>query len=79
MISHIRVPPIENANAELSVGRWFKNAGDPVSSGEPLVEIETADKTYEIQAPETGVLSTILVRDGGFVEIGTALGIITQF
>jgi pyruvate/2-oxoglutarate dehydrogenase complex dihydrolipoamide acyltransferase (E2) component len=56
-----------------------RNAGDPVSSGEALVEIDTANQIYEIQAPESGVLSTILVRDGGSVEVGTALGIIKQF
>jgi 2-oxoglutarate dehydrogenase E2 component (dihydrolipoamide succinyltransferase) len=78
-MTYIHVSTIENVGTILSVGRWFKSAGDPVSSGEPLVEINAADKTYEIQAPESGVLSTILVRDGGSVEVGTALGIIERF
>jgi 2-oxoglutarate dehydrogenase E2 component (dihydrolipoamide succinyltransferase) len=79
MTTQIHVPMIENAGAKLSVGRWFKSAGDPVSSGEPLVEINSADLTHEIQAPVTGVLSAILVKDGGYVEVGTELGTIRQF
>lgn len=79
MITEIRVPMIENAGTKLSVGRWFKSAGDPVTSGEPLVEIDTANVTYEIQAPVTGVLSDILAKDGGSVEVGASLGTIRQF
>lgn len=79
MTTQIHVPTIENAGAKLSVGRWFKSVGDPVSSGEPLVEINSVNLTHEIQAPVTGVLSAILVNDGGYVEIGTELGTIRQF
>jgi 2-oxoglutarate dehydrogenase E2 component (dihydrolipoamide succinyltransferase) len=79
MITEIRLPMIENAGAKLSVGRWFKKAGDAVTSGEPLVEIDTANVTHEIQAPVTGVLSDILVSDGGSVEVGAPLGNIRQF
>jgi 2-oxoglutarate dehydrogenase E2 component (dihydrolipoamide succinyltransferase) len=46
----IKVPTIAGA-AKLSIGRWFKRVGDPVSIGEPLVEIETYNLTHEIQAP----------------------------
>ena len=33
----------------------------------------------EIRSPVTGVLSKILVKDGGSVEAGTALGMISEF
>jgi 2-oxoglutarate dehydrogenase E2 component (dihydrolipoamide succinyltransferase) len=54
--------------------------GDPVTVQEPLVEIDTDTDgvTYEITAPVTGVLSRILVKDGGTVEPGTVLGMIDQ-
>ena len=45
---------------------------------EPLVEIDTDNVTHEIRAPATGVLSKILVKDGGTVESGTVLGTIDQ-
>jgi 2-oxoglutarate dehydrogenase E2 component (dihydrolipoamide succinyltransferase) len=62
---------------ELSVGRWFKNTGDPVTLGELLVEIDTSNVTHEIQALITDVLSDILVKDDGSVEVGGSLGTIS--
>ena len=77
-MTDIKVPPIPNAGPRLSLGRWFKRMGDPVTVNEPLVEIDTDNVTHEIRAPVTGVLSKILVGDGGTVEPGTALGTIDQ-
>jgi pyruvate/2-oxoglutarate dehydrogenase complex dihydrolipoamide acyltransferase (E2) component len=77
-MAKIEVPIL--ASTRLSVGRWFKRLGDPVTVQEPLVEIDTDTDgvTYEITAPVTGVLSRILVKDGGTVEPGTVLGMIDQ-
>ena len=75
-MAEITVPTIANAGPTLSIGRWFKREGDPVTVHEPLVEIDTDNVTHEIRAPVTGVLSKILVVDGGTVEPGTVLGII---
>ena len=79
MVTKIRVPAFIKAGVRMSLGRWFKRAGDPVSFDEPLVEIDTNNLTHEIRAPVTGVLSQILVRDGGSVEPGTTVGNINQF
>jgi pyruvate/2-oxoglutarate dehydrogenase complex dihydrolipoamide acyltransferase (E2) component len=73
----IKVPKIAGA-LRLSVGRWFKSVGDPVSIGEPVVEIDTYEMTHEIRAPTTGILSKVLVKDGGSVEPGIVLGTIDQ-
>jgi len=77
MTTEIRVPTIATAGPKLSIGR-FKSVGDAVTIDEPLVEIETDNVTHEIHAPVTGVLSKILVKDGGFVEAGAAIGTISQ-
>ena len=68
-----------DAATKLSIGRWFKRAGDPVSLDEPLVEINTDSDTLEIQTPVTGVLSGILLQDGASVETDTVLGTIREF
>jgi pyruvate/2-oxoglutarate dehydrogenase complex dihydrolipoamide acyltransferase (E2) component len=77
-MAKIEVPML--ASTRLSVGRWFKRLGDPVTVQEPLVEIDTDTDgvTHEIGAPVTGVLSKIFVKDGGTVEPGTVLGVIDQ-
>jgi pyruvate/2-oxoglutarate dehydrogenase complex dihydrolipoamide acyltransferase (E2) component len=75
-MAEIKVPTIANAGSKLSIGRWFKREGDPVTVHEPIVEIDTDNVTHEIRTPVTGVLSKILVKDGGTVEPGTVLGMI---
>ena len=77
-MAEIKVPTIPGVGLKLSVGRWFKRVGDPVTVQEPLVEIDTDNVTHEIMAPMTGVLVAILVKDGGSVEPGRLLGIIEQ-
>jgi pyruvate/2-oxoglutarate dehydrogenase complex dihydrolipoamide acyltransferase (E2) component len=77
MGTEIKVSKIAGV-AKLSVGRWFKRVGDSVSIDEPLVEIDTYGLTHEIRAPATGILSKVLVRDGGSVERGTVVGTIDQ-
>jgi len=78
MITEIKVPPIESAG-RLSVGRWFKRIGDPVSSDEPVAEIDTADGTCEIRATTTGVLTQVIAQDGRSVAPGAVIGLITEY
>jgi 2-oxoglutarate dehydrogenase E2 component (dihydrolipoamide succinyltransferase) len=73
-MAEIKVPMI--AGAKLSIGRWFKRVGEPVTEQEPLVEIDTDSLTHEILSPITGVLAAVLVKDGGSVKHGTLLGIV---
>jgi pyruvate/2-oxoglutarate dehydrogenase complex dihydrolipoamide acyltransferase (E2) component len=75
-MAEIKVPTIANAGPKLSIGRWFKREGDPVTVHEPLVEVDTDNVTHEIRTPVTGVLSKILVKDGGTIVSGTVLGMI---
>jgi 2-oxoglutarate dehydrogenase E2 component (dihydrolipoamide succinyltransferase) len=78
MLTQIRVPIIADAGPRLSLGRWFKRGGDPIAFGEPLVEIDTDNITHEVRSPVTEVRSKIVVKDGGSVEAGALLGIISQ-
>ena len=74
MVTEILVPTDPKSDIKLSVGRWFKHVGDPVSRDEPLVEIDTDSATREICPSVTGVLSNVLVSDGGSVDHSTLLG-----
>jgi len=78
MGTEIKVPSIADAGGRLSIGWWFKRVSDPVSIGEPVVAIDTYGLTHEIPAPASGILSKILIRDGGSVEPGTVVGTIDQ-
>jgi len=77
-MADIRVPTLGESVTEATVGKWFKQAGDPVSVDEPLVELETDKVTLEVPAPAAGVLSDIAVKNGDTVAVGALLGSITE-
>lgn len=61
---------------EGEVVRWLKAEGDRVSEGEVIAEVETAKATIEIEAPASGVLAKILVREGENAEVNTKIATI---
>src|ERR671934_185883 len=74
MATEIRVPALGESVSEATIGRWFKNAGEPVKMDEPVVELETEKVTLEVNAPASGVLSEILAKQGETVSVGALLG-----
>ncbi len=53
--------------------RWLRREGDLVTPGEPLAEVETEKAVVEVEAPGSGVLQGIRVREGEEVPYGTVL------
>src|SRR5271156_1950407 len=78
MTIEIRVPTLGESVSEATIGRWFKKAGDAVRADEPLVELETDKVTLEVNAPSSGVLAEIIVKDGETVGVGALLGQISD-
>src|SRR3954468_6671152 len=76
MTANIVVPEVGESIVDARVARWLKKAGDHVSAGEPLVELETDKVDVEVAAPKTGVLQSIAHADGADVKIGDVLGVI---
>ena len=66
-IVEVKVPQLSESVAEATMLQWTKKAGDTVSADEILIEIETDKVVLEVPAPAAGVLSEILVADGGTV------------
>ena len=54
----------------------MKHEGDSVAADEPLVELETDKVTVEVAAPSAGVLTAIVVPEGGEVEVGALLAML---
>jgi len=61
---------------EGTVVQWFKKEGAPVQKGEPLVEVLSEKVTYDVEAPESGLLRRILVGEGSSVPVDQAVGLI---
>jgi len=60
-----------------TVNEWFKQVGDAVTEGEPLLEIGTDKVDTEIPAPASGILSEIRVQQGQTVPVATVIAVIT--
>ncbi len=77
MITPILVPKLGMTQADITVVKWTKGDGEQVEKGEPVVTIETAKVTYEIEAPASGmVFSLKRVKDR--VKIGETLGVVSD-
>src|ERR1700756_4239279 len=77
-MTDIRVPTLGESVTEATIGKWFKQPGDPVAVDEPLVELETDKVTIEVPAPAAGVLGEIAAKNGETVAVGALLGHIKE-
>ena len=78
MTNQIIVPSLGESITEATVSKWLKQVGEPVDSDEPLVELETDKVNVEVPSPLAGTLSSIKVKEGDVVEVGTLLGVVNE-
>ena len=78
MALEIKVPPMGESISEATVADWHKNAGDAVSSGDILVELETDKVTMEVPSPVNGVLKEIKHQSGDTVHVEDVLALVEE-
>jgi 2-oxoglutarate dehydrogenase E2 component (dihydrolipoamide succinyltransferase) len=76
--AEIHVPELGESVADATVGRWLKQEGEAVKSGEPLVELETDKINFEVEAEQDGVLASIAKGEGESVNVGEVIGTIGE-
>jgi 2-oxoglutarate dehydrogenase E2 component (dihydrolipoamide succinyltransferase) len=76
--AEIHVPELGESVADATVGRWLKQEGDAVTSGEALVELETDKINFEVEAEQDGVLESISKDEGETVNVGEVIGTIGE-
>ena len=64
MPADVIMPALGMAQETGKVVRWLKQDGEPVTKGEPLLEVETDKVTVEIEAPADGTLAGVARRTG---------------
>ncbi|MDQ2672594.1 MAG: hypothetical protein M3Y38_07220 [Actinomycetota bacterium] len=74
MAAEIHVPELGESVADATVGRWLKQEGEAVKSGDPLVELETDKINFEVEAEQDGVLQSISKDEGETVNVGEVIG-----
>jgi pyruvate dehydrogenase E2 component (dihydrolipoamide acetyltransferase) len=77
-MKEIVMPKLGVMMEEGTVLRWIKAEGDEVKEGEAVLEIETEKAAVEIEAPASGILMGVAIKEGETVPVGTRLGVIAS-
>jgi len=73
MATEIIFPKVDMDMEEGRIARWHAKAGDKITKGQPLFEIETDKAAMEIDAPTDGILDSITAEEGQSVPVGTTV------
>ncbi len=78
MAFKVKMPKFGETMTEGTIYKWLKEEGEGIKEGEPLFEVETDKAALEVEAPATGILARILVKEGETVSIGKQVAVITE-
>lgn len=78
MATEVVFPRIDAGMTQGTIIEWRKKGGDWVKKGEILYILETEKVTFEVEAPESGILSEVMAKAGDVLAVGTIVAFILQ-
>jgi len=78
MATEVAIPNLGYTMTKAKILKWIKSEGDPVQTGEVLLEIETDKVAYGIESPAGGILTVRLAKEGDELAVGAIVGIIAN-
>jgi 2-oxoglutarate dehydrogenase E2 component (dihydrolipoamide succinyltransferase) len=72
MAQQVKVPTVGESITEVTIANWLKKDGDVVKMDEVIAELESDKATFELAAPQAGILK-ISKAKGEVVPIGTVI------
>jgi len=72
------MPRLDPGMQSGKIVEWLKKEGEQVKKGEPILVVEGEKTTFEIEAPESGLLTRILAKPGDDVPVTQAVAIIGE-
>src|SRR5262252_548625 len=78
MAISVVMPALEMAQETGKLISWLKKEGEPVTKGEPLLEIETDKALMEVESPGEGILVAIKALAGAKVPVGQTIAWIVR-
>ncbi len=78
MATRVTMPKLGLTMTEGRIVEWRKQVGETVTKGEILYVIETEKVTFEVEAPESGILGKIVAKEDEVVPVGGVVGYILQ-
>lgn len=74
----VTMPRFGQDQTEGVIVEWFKEEGDRVERGEPLLAVETAKTTMEVEAPADGVLLGVKYEEGDAAPVNAVIAYLGQ-
>ncbi|MBA2692754.1 MAG: 2-oxo acid dehydrogenase subunit E2 [Rubrobacter sp.] len=72
-MAELKVPSLGMDMSEATIVRWLVSEGDEVEKGDPVLEIDTDKTSFEVEAPETGIVRNIARDEGETIPVGALL------
>lgn len=76
MATEIIMPKLGLTMTEGTVDIWLKKEGDSVEKGEAVCTISSEKLTHDVEAPESGILTKIIVAQGEEIPCQKPIGVI---
>src|SRR5687768_10565393 len=76
MPSEITMPQLSDTMSEGTLVKWKKKAGDKVSAGDEIADVETDKAVMPMEAFESGTLAVTVANEGDKIPVGGLLGVI---
>jgi len=73
MATSVVMPALEMTQESGRLVAWLKRDGETVNKGEPLMEVETDKVTIESEAPASGILGGVLIKENDVVPVGQTI------
>lgn len=70
MIKEVHMPKLSPKSDDYFFGKWVKQPGDAVKSGDVLFEVETDKVISQVESQEDGVLKDQKVATGDSTKVG---------
>ena len=77
MAQQVKIPTVGESITEVTIANWLKKDGEVVNMDEVIAELESEKATFELTAPQAGILK-ITKQKGEVVPIGTIICEITD-
>ena len=77
MAIEIKVPSIGESITEVTLVKWMKKTGEYVERDEVIAELESEKATFEINAQQAGILTTV-ANEGDTLKIGAVAATIDE-
>jgi pyruvate dehydrogenase E2 component (dihydrolipoamide acetyltransferase) len=69
-MNQITMPKLSDTMLEGTLIKWHKKAGDKISVGDVIADVETDKATMEMEAFDDGIITETLIPEGGVVKVG---------